>query len=55
MTTKGKAGCGHDGPALPLTEALDGGHLFVSRDTGDSWQMAAGFLPLISSVLALAT
>ncbi|UCF47786.1 MAG: hypothetical protein JSU89_11525, partial [Myxococcales bacterium] len=23
MTTKDKAGCGHDGPALPLGEALD--------------------------------
>jgi hypothetical protein len=33
----------------------NGGHLFASRDAGDSWQMAAGFLPPISSVLALTT
>lgn len=33
----------------------NGGHLFVSRDAGDSWQIAAAFLPPISSVLALGT
>jgi hypothetical protein len=31
----------------------NGGHLFASRDAGDSWQMVAGFLPPISSVLVL--
>lgn len=33
----------------------NGGHLFASYDAGDSWQMLAGFLPPISSVLALGT
>jgi hypothetical protein len=33
----------------------NGGHLFASSDSGDNWQMAAGFLPPISSVLALTT
>jgi photosystem II stability/assembly factor-like uncharacterized protein len=31
----------------------NGGHLFASRDAGENWQMAAGFLPPVSSVLAL--
>jgi photosystem II stability/assembly factor-like uncharacterized protein len=31
----------------------NGGHLFASNDAGDNWQMAAGFLPPISSILAL--
>lgn len=33
----------------------NGGHLFASCDAGDNWKMAAGFLPPISSVLALGT
>lgn len=33
----------------------NGGHLFTSCDTGDTWQMAAGFLPPVSSVLAVTT
>lgn len=33
----------------------NGGHLFASCDAGDSWQMVAGFLPPISSVLAFRT
>jgi len=33
----------------------NGGHLFASCDAGDAWQMAAGFLPPVSSVLAVAT
>jgi photosystem II stability/assembly factor-like uncharacterized protein len=33
----------------------NGGHLFASRECGDDWQLVAGFLPPISSVLALGT
>jgi photosystem II stability/assembly factor-like uncharacterized protein len=33
----------------------NGGHLFASCDAGDNWKMAGGFLPPISSVLALGT
>jgi hypothetical protein len=33
----------------------NGGHLFASRDDGDSWRLVVGFLPPISSVLALGT
>jgi len=59
----------HDAYVGVLREAMDtrsgepcgayfgtnGGHLFASPDGGDNWRLAAGFLPPISSVLALGT
>jgi len=43
------------GPSCGVYFGTNGGHLFASSDAGDNWQMAAGFLPPIASVLALAT
>jgi len=47
--------CTSAGDPCAVYFGTNGGHLFASCDAGDSWQMAAGFLPPISSVLVVAT
>jgi hypothetical protein len=43
MDTDGSEPCG-------VYLGTSGGHLFASRDAGESWEMVAGFLPRILSV-----